>query len=213
MFTGIIEGIGKIKRKAWASHGDITICIEPPFSTKQCTLGESICIDGVCLTVVKIGEEEIYMDVSQETLNRSTLKMLDSGDLVNIERALRLSDRLGGHIVLGHVDGIGKIVYKEQRRGSWILGIKVDRELARYIVEKGSIAVDGISLTVNKIQDEVFEVNIIPETAKRTTLLKKRIEFVNIETDIIGKYVEKFVNNIKLKGSINIEMLKKYGFA
>ncbi len=215
MFTGIIEGIGKIVEKKRSSHGDITISIKPPFPPKECEIGESISVDGVCLTVTGIKEDSIFMDVSQETISRSTLGMLSVGDPVNIERALRLSDRLGGHLVLGHVDGIGRIAYREKIKGSWLLRIEAGKEILRYIVEKGSVAVDGISLTVNRVGENFFELNIIPETARKTTLLNKPIEFVNIEVDIIGKYVEKFMNSIKLKNldsGITLEKLKKYGF-
>jgi riboflavin synthase len=215
MFTGIIEGIGKIAEKKRTSQGDAILSVVPPFSAEDCTIGESIAIDGVCLTITEIKDGLVFMDVSEETLRRSTLSMLGPGDAVNVERALLLSDRLGGHLVLGHVDGIGKIVLKEQVRRSWLVRIELEEGLCRYIVEKGSVAVDGISLTVNRVEKNFFEVNIIPETARQTTLLNKRIEFVNIETDIIGKYVEKFLNSIKLKTSdseITLDMLKKYGF-
>ncbi|RLB11928.1 MAG: riboflavin synthase [Deltaproteobacteria bacterium] len=213
MFTGIVEGIGKIKRKMQGMSGDVVISIEPPFSTKECEIGESISVDGVCLTVTTIDNKEIFMDISQETISRSTLGMLTVGDLVNIERALRLSDRIGGHLVLGHVDGMGKIISKEQREGSYLLRIAVNKDISRYIVEKGSVAVDGMSLTVNRCGEDFFELNIIPHTFSQTTILKKRIDFVNIETDIVGKYVEKFLNSIKLKDSkVTIEKLKKYGF-
>ncbi len=213
MFTGIVEGIGKIKRKMQGMSGDVVISIEPPFSPKECEIGESISVDGVCLTVTTIDNKEIFMDISQETISRSTLGMLTVGDLVNIERALRLSDRIGGHLVLGHVDGMGKIISKEQREGSYLLRIAVNKDISRYIVEKGSVAVDGMSLTVNRCGEDFFELNIIPHTFSQTTILKKRIDFVNIETDIVGKYVEKFLNSIKLKDSkVTIEKLKKYGF-
>ena len=213
MFTGIVEGIGIIKRKGQGVHAEMSISVEPPFSVKECEIGESISVDGVCLTVTMIREKEVVMDVSQETISRSTLGMLRAGDRVNMERALKISDRIGGHLVLGHVDGVGRIISRTQKEGSWRLRIAVDRDMSRYIVEKGSIAVDGISLTVNISGEDFFEVNVIPHTSQQTTILKKRIDLVNIETDILGKYVEKFFNSIKLKDSkVTIEKLKKYGF-
>jgi riboflavin synthase len=144
---------------------------------------------------------------------------LKAGDEVNLERALRLSDRLGGHLVSGHVDGVGKILKKVRKERSWLLGFGIDESLSRYIIEKGSIAVDGISLTINLCQRGTFEVNIIPQTAQQTTLLKKRVgELVNIETDMLGKFVEKFLlknGSSEQEGrstGIDPETLRKYGF-
>ncbi|UCF55849.1 MAG: riboflavin synthase, partial [Deltaproteobacteria bacterium] len=164
-------------------------------------------------------EGAFRMDVSGETISRSTMGQLKPGDGVNLERALRLTDRLGGHLVSGHVDGIGKILKKEQKQRSWLLRIGIDEALGKYTIEKGSIAVDGISLTITDCQDRYFEVNIIPQTAQETTILRKKVgDLVNIETDMIGKYVERFFLKDRLseqeKGSsvIDREMLKKYGF-
>ena len=144
---------------------------------------------------------------------------LKIADEVNLERSLRLADRLGGHLVLGHVDGVGKILRKEQRQRSWVLKIGVDEPLSRYIIEKGSIAVEGVSLTVNRCGNESFEVNIIPQTGKETNLLKRKTgDLVNIETDMIGKYVEKFLRREQVPGGraptsgIDEEMLRKHGF-
>ncbi len=213
MFTGIVEGIGIVKTINKGRSGYFTLIVEPPFDPMECNIGDSVSIDGVCLTITKMNSTTICMDISTETLSRSTLGLLKIGDIVNIERALRLSSRIGGHIVLGHVDGKGKIVSTRQIEGGLVLKVSVDRDISRYIIEKGSIAVDGISLTVNACGDNFFEVNIIPQTAQQTAILKKRIDLVNIETDILGKYVEKFLNNIKLKFSgVTIETLKKYGF-
>ena len=153
------------------------------------------------------------------TLVRSTMKSLKPGDDVNLERALRLSDRLGGHLVSGHVDGVGRIVKAEQRERYWLLRIEIEEDISRYTIEKGSIAVDGISLTINRCGETFFEVNIIPQTSKETIILKKRVgDLVNIETDLIGKYVEKFFTRENPSvaenhnSSINEKMLKKYGF-
>jgi len=218
MFTGLIEGIGKVSGIR-RSRNDMQITIVPPFDASECQIGESISIDGVCLTVTEIRDGAVSMDVSGETLSRSTLRLLRSGDRVNMERALRLTDRLGGHLVLGHVDGVGTIIRKEASGQSWIIGIQVENSLSRYIIEKGSIAVDGISLTINACENNSFEVNIIPQTGTETTLLiKKRGGLVNIETDLIGKYVEKLFpagrSGVVLKSDrgIDLETLVKQGF-
>lgn len=193
--------------------------ITPLFPMDDCVLGESISVNGVCLTVTAIGPGGFSVDVSQETLSRSTLGFLREKEQVNLERALRLSDRLGGHLVAGHVDGMGKIIRKEQRDRSWFFKIQMQQELSRYTIEKGSIAVDGISLTINRCGETFVEVNIIPETARQTTILEKRTgDPVNIEVDLIGKYVEKFFQNKQspsqgvASSGITGKMLRKYGF-
>ncbi len=218
MFTGLVEGIGKIK-SVHRIRDDMKVTIAPPFDVADCRIGDSIAINGICLTVTAMAEGAFSMDVSGETLSRSTLNKMRQGDEVNIERALRLSDRLGGHLVLGHVDGIGKILKKESQQRSWILRIGIDSHLSRYTIEKGSVTVDGISLTINRCDKGFFEVNIIVQTGKETTLLKKNVgDQVNIETDLIGKYVEKLFLKDGLpreekKGSgIDLEMLIRNGF-
>jgi riboflavin synthase len=218
MFTGLVEGIGKVKETNRVRE-DMRLTIVPPFDMSDCQIGDSISVNGVCLSITGIKEGGFRMDVSGETISRSTMGQLKPGDEVNLERALRLTDRLGGHLVSGHVDGIGKILKKEQKQRSWLLRIGIDEALGKYTIEKGSIAVDGISLTITDCQDRYFEVNIIPQTAQETTILRKKVgDLVNIETDMIGKYVERFFLKDRLseqeKGSsvIDREMLKKYGF-
>jgi riboflavin synthase len=181
--------------------------------------GDSICVDGVCLTLTEISEGSFTMDVSGETISRSTLSLVRQGHEVNLERALRFTDRLGGHLVSGHVDGVGEIMKKEPEQRSWFFRIGIDKQLSRYTIEKGSIAVDGISLTINRCEDRFFEVNIIPQTGMQTTILKKKVgDLVNIETDLIGKYVEKFFSRDrstqkgKTGSHINMEMLIEKGF-
>ncbi|MBW1771531.1 MAG: riboflavin synthase [Deltaproteobacteria bacterium] len=218
MFTGLVEGIGRVKEVRLV-RGDMSLVITPGFDISESAPGDSIAVNGVCLTVTDMGKDAFSLDVSGETLVRSTMKSLKPGDDVNLERALRLSDRLGGHLVSGHVDGVGRIVRAEQRERYWLLRIEIEEDISRYTIEKGSIAVDGISLTINRCGETFFEVNIIPQTSKETIILKKRVgDLVNIETDLIGKYVEKFFTRENPSvaenhhSSINEKMLKKYGF-
>ncbi|MFC1821375.1 riboflavin synthase [Thermodesulfobacteriota bacterium] len=219
MFTGLVEGIGKVKRVS-RSGADVRLTVAPSFDASDIGIGDSLSVDGICLTVTQIREGVISMDVSAETISRSTMANLKPGNEVNLERALRIGDRLGGHLVSGHVDGLGKILEKESRSGSWLLKIGIPEAISKYIIEKGSIAVDGISLTVNFCQADYFELNIIPQTVKETTILKKKVgEMVNIETDMIGKYVEKFSSpeyfqrGKKRSSVIDQEMLNKHGYS
>jgi riboflavin synthase len=217
MFTGLVEGLGEVKEIS-RKGGDVTMEIRPLFEVSDIGIGDSVSVNGVCLTVTEMRQGLFRVDVSGETLSRTTMGRLMQGDRVNLERALRFSDRLGGHLVSGHVDGVGKITKKEQHRNSWLLRIEMDERLSKYTIEKGSIAVDGISLTINRCQDGAIEVNIIPQTGKETTILKKNVgDLVNIETDLIGKYVERFFmrgTESRPEGStgINKEMLMKFGF-
>lgn len=220
MFTGLIEGVGTVSGLRH-SRSDMRLSILPPFDAGSCEIGESIAVNGVCLTVTEVAGGCVIMDVSGETLSRSTLKFLKGGDPVNLERALRLTDRLGGHLVLGHVDGIGTIVRKSSSGRSWVLRIQIERTLSRYVIEKGSVAVDGVSLTINACENDFFEVNIIPQTGRETTLLKKAVGApVNIEADLIGKYVEKLlfsgggtVAHPSNGSGIRLETLIQQGFA
>jgi riboflavin synthase len=218
MFTGLVEGIGTVKGLTREGE-DMRLTLSPHFQLADTKVGDSISVNGVCLTVTRIKGESFCVDVSGETLSRSTLSHVKQGDKVNLERALRLSDRLGGHLVLGHVDGVGRILKKEQKQRSWFLRIGLDPALSKYIIEKGSIAVDGVSLTVNQWDQNGFEVNIIPQTGLETTILNKKVgDLVNIETDLIGKYVEKFLAGEKSPGNkkntsfIDEDMLRKHGF-
>jgi riboflavin synthase len=187
----------------------------------DCDIGASIAVNGVCLTAVAVGKHTFTLEASPETLGRTTLSENKRGDSVNLERALRLSDRLGGHLVTGHIDGIGQIVSITKDANAWIIGISIPPALARYLVTKGSVAVDGISLTVNEIENNTFTVSIIPHTAENATIGQKRVgERVNIETDLIGKYVERFLQEAALlpkkdgkSSAVDTEFLKKHGFA
>jgi len=217
MFTGLVEGIGKVKELSRFGE-DLSITILPLFNMPDIRTGDSLSVDGVCLTVTRVNQGSFRLDVSAETLSRSTLTGIKVGDEVNLERALRITDRLGGHLVSGHVDGVGRILKKEQKQRSWVLRFGVEKNLLRYVIEKGSVAVDGISLTVNRCDDEGFEVNIIPLTGKETGVLRKKVgDPVNVETDLIGKYVEKFFlksnePQSKKASLIDDKLLKKHGF-
>jgi len=209
MFTGIIESMGVVK-KITAKGEDALLEIDTSMNLDDIKTGDSIAISGACLTITGISDRGFIADVSAETLAKTTLKSLKRGDKVNLEKALRLDSFLGGHLVLGHVDGVGSIGERLEKSNSIIFGVEIDKELSKYVVQKGSITVDGISLTVNRCEKNRFYVNIIPHTARATTLESKRVrDPVNIETDILGKYVEKLINPEK---EIDMDFLSEHGF-
>jgi riboflavin synthase len=209
MFTGIITALGSIRRVT-RKGADALLDVDASMPLEDIRIGDSIAINGACLTVTHKADRHFTADVSAETLSRTNLGALKAGDRVNLEKALRLNDFIGGHLVLGHVDGQGKLQEKTSRANSIIFGIEIPEGLARYLVEKGSIAVDGVSLTVNRCEKNRFYVNMIPQTAQVTTLgLKKSGDIVNIETDIIGKYVERFLQPRK---GMDMGFLAEHGF-
>jgi riboflavin synthase len=213
MFTGIIEDKGKVVRIEYRGQ-EMRLTIELPPHLTELQLGDSININGVCLTVVSKKEQKIKLDLSQETLQKSILGEVKEGSQVNLERALRLVDRLGGHIVTGHIDGIGVIAEKRKERDFIQLRIKVPESVSKYIVQKGSIAIDGISLTVNEYQGGEIQMTLIPYTIEKTTLMDKKVgDRVNVETDILGKYVEKLLDRgDKKSGQVDLSFLKEHGF-
>ncbi len=209
MFTGIIEGLGKVKRLTMKG-ADAVLEIEAGIGLQDVSLGDSIAVNGACLTVTSRNQNNFQLDVSAETLSRTTLKLLQTGHRVNLEKSLRVGGFLGGHFVLGHVDATTRILSQAQKSGSLILAVEMNANISRYIVEKGSVAIDGISLTVNKLEKSRFYVNIIPHTVANTTLvIRKEGDLVNIETDILGKYVEKLLQTNK---GIDKDFLSKHGF-
>lgn len=192
MFTGIIEEIGKVKM---IQRGDITkIAIECDKVLNGTRIGDSIAVNGVCLTVTNVGKNLFTADLMRETLKSSNLGNLKIGSMVNLERALSISGRLNGHIVTGHVDTVGTIVNKNRIMNSNVFKIKIDERYSKYVVSKGSIAVDGISLTVVEALASYFTVSVLPHTELNTTLNFKRIgDSVNIEVDILSKYAEQLL--------------------
>ena len=212
MFTGIIEEIGKVKAVQRGGHA-VVLEIEANKVLENTQIGDSIATNGVCLTVTTIENGCFRADVMPETMMRSNLGELRPGDRVNLERALCLGGRLGGHLVSGHVDGIGHIVGKEQDENAIWVTIATSSEVLRYIIEKGSIAIDGVSLTIAYVDEHVFKVSVIPHTQEETTLVSKRIGgTVNLENDMIAKYVEKLMGgNGKSKG-LTLEFLQANGF-
>lgn len=212
MFTGIIQGIGRVKEiKNRGRSGKITI--DTTLDTTDLGEGDSIAVDGVCLTVTSITGNTFTADISEETLKCTTMGYIKKGAMVNLEKSLRMGDRLGGHLVAGHVDGLGVISRRERRGEGEVFEISTPPELIRYMVKKGSIAVDGISLTIANLLEKGFEVLIIPYTLKSTTIsLKREGAKVNIETDIIGKYIHRFFSLYAGKDRIDKSFLIEHGF-
>lgn len=220
MFTGLIEAIGEIDQIG-KKRNSFQIRITSDLELSAGDIGASISVNGVCLTAVAVEKNAFTVEASPETLALTTLNEHKRGDFVNLERALQLSDRLGGHIVTGHIDGIGEIRSITRASNAVVVVIAVPSFLTRYLVKKGSVAVDGVSLTINEIEGDTFTVSIIPHTAQHATIGRKRTrEKVNIETDLIGKYVERFLQEAdllpKIKGkpsSLDAEFLHRHGFA
>jgi len=194
MFTGIIAAVGQLKSLE-SRGGDIRLHIDPAkLDLTDVKLGDSIAVNGVCLTVVEMASRSLQFDVSQETLQRTSLGQLKKGSEANLEKALAVGDRLGGHMVSGHVDGLGEVISKTASARSWQYKIKVPAELERYIAEKGSITIDGVSLTVNGVFDGGFDINIIPHTLEETIIKHYQTGTrVNLEVDLIARYLERLL--------------------
>jgi riboflavin synthase len=216
MFTGIVEEMGAVTTVTKGLAG-ARLTIMASMVMSDLTAGASISVNGACLTVVAQGDTDFSVDVSPETLSVTTIGTLAAGSPVNLERAMKLNERIGGHLVSGHVDGIGMIRNRHPDGNAILLECEAPKEILRYCVPKGSITVDGISLTVNKVTDRSFFVSIIPHTAKVTTLGLKQVgDQVNLESDLIGKYVERLLHergNLPEKSNpvIDREYLQKRG--
>ncbi|MEU4240470.1 riboflavin synthase [Actinoplanes sp. NPDC026619] len=194
MFTGIVEELGEVIRLTDAGGDSAVIAVRGPLVTTDAKHGDSIAVNGVCLTVIDNEDGVFTADVMGETLRRSSLGALQVGSNVNLERAAALGDRLGGHLVQGHVDGVGKLLSREPADQWEVLRFALPAAISRYVVEKGSITVDGVSLTVMAVDDETFSVGLIPTTLKLTVLGSKAVgDPVNLEVDVIAKYVEKML--------------------
>lgn len=214
MFTGLIEDVGKVIGLDRAGAG-ARLHVSSVLPQDEITLGDSVAVNGVCLTVVEKSSGRLSFDVSPETLERTLFKAIRPGTFVNLERALRFGDRLGGHLVSGHVDCLAVIRERREVSGNFIFSFQVPPRYARYLIEKGSVAIDGISLTVNTVSDDGFTINIIPHTADHTTLRYRGPgDEVNIETDLIGKYVERLLAGRDSGGEkgVSLELLAKSGF-
>ena len=216
MFTGIITAVGKVTQvAAGASHTRLTIDTAG-LDLADAELGESIAVSGTCLTATRLGTREFDADVSPETLNCTTLGSLVVGSEVNLERALRLQDRLGGHLVTGHVDGIGRVLSVTPDGQGQVIRFEVPADLSRYVSRKGSICVNGVSLTVNAVDGAVFTVQVIPHTLAQTTLHDLQAgSAVNIEVDMIARYLERLLPALQpdeVAGGVSIEKLMSAGF-
>ncbi|MFW5425613.1 MAG: riboflavin synthase [Methylophagaceae bacterium] len=213
MFTGIIAAIGKVE-SLQAQGGDVRLIVATQdLDLTDVKLGDSISNNGVCLTVVSIDNTKLGFDVSRESLNRTSLGSLSTGSEVNLEKALAVGDRLGGHFVSGHVDGLGSVMSRQESARSVVFRFEVPAGLERYIAEKGSICIDGISLTVNNVADNWFEVNIIPHTMQATVMSNYKVGTkVNLEVDLIARYLERLLLQQDSTSAITKETLLKHGF-
>ena len=215
MFTGLVEELGKVKQIVRGAKS-VRLSVFGSKIVDDVKLGDSIAVNGTCLTVVDFSRDWFTADVMPETVDRTALAALKAGDTVNLERTLRVGDRLGGHIVSGHIDGIGTILAKEQNDNAIIVRIGAGPEVMRYIITKGSVAIDGTSLTIIDVGADWFTVSLIPHTAARTTVGLKIVgEPVNLEADMIGKYVEKLLGlqqTTKPVEKITMGFLEQHGF-
>lgn len=211
MFTGIVEDIGEIG-SIEQNGSSLVLQIKAKFAS-ELSIGESVAVNGICLTVTKHDDASFCADVTPETFRRTSLSLLSAGSPVNLERAMRADGRFGGHIVSGHIDGTGRLTAIRREDNAYNVFFRVEKSLARYIIEKGSVALDGISLTVASVRDEgnygEFSVAVIPHTWENTALKNKRVgSVINVECDVVGKYIEHFVNLGKEdKSQSNIDML------
>jgi riboflavin synthase len=216
MFTGIVEEVGTIQELRFMSEGAV-IVVSAKIIPPSLKIGDSISVNGVCLTATQTGQQSFSCDISAETLRLSSFKLAKQAAKINLERSLMIGDRLGGHFVQGHVDGVGRLVSKTRSGEGWELSFEFPGELERYLVYKGSIAVNGISLTISFLGKGSFSVAVIPHTLEATNLNQLGIgDLVNLEVDILGKYFERFFQLGLIQGEkstkLTVEYLKNQGF-
>lgn len=211
MFTGIVEEVG-IVEKVLVRQGALHLSITAHEVLEELAVNDSISVSGVCLTVVQVSESNFHVDVVEESLKKTTLGNLLKGKKVNLERSLRLSDRLGGHFVQGHVDDVGKVVAIQSQAGGRLISIEIPEHLMKYVISEGSIAIDGVSLTVARFSKNVAIISVIPHTLKKTTFYWSKVgDKVNIEVDLIGKYVGRLLSKTE-QNKITDEWLQKIGY-
>ena len=212
MFTGLIEQVGSLVVKKQNGGASVTIS-HSPWTESPLSVGESVAVSGVCLTVSDMDSSSFSCDVLLETLNLTTLGSKPMHSAVNLERAMTAGGRLGGHIVSGHVDGVGQLVAKRKAGNDWILSFEAEKALMEGILLKGSIACDGISLTVTSLSSTCFDVNLIPVTMQNTSMEALQLsDKVNLETDILGKYVRRHLGTMQESSTLNMDTLKNAGF-
>jgi riboflavin synthase len=215
MFTGLVEAYGTVKSLT-RTHNEARLTVASDLPTAELAIGDSVSVNGACLTVIAKDNSSFTVDMSPETFDRTTFKTVGIDRKVNLERALRVGDRLGGHIVTGHIDTVGTVAAVDKQQNAIIVRVEIPPEHGRYIVPKGSVAIDGISLTVNEAEAGFFSVSIIPHTLASTTLADcRKGDLVNIETDILGKYIERLlgINRGDEKPSqMTSDFLAKHGF-
>jgi riboflavin synthase len=212
MFTGIIEEIGTVSRVT-AVGGGIHISVRAPASARELKVDDSVAINGVCQTVIQKRGTVFTVEAVEETLSKTTLRELGVSSPVNLELAARLSDRLGGHLVQGHVDCVGKVKGIEKKRSSWLITVDFPKEFSVYVIPVGSIAIDGVSLTVAATEGNRLTVSIIPHTLEKTTLASARAgKHVNLEFDLVGKYIQKMLEGREGGKAITKENLRRWGY-
>ncbi len=217
MFTGIIEEVGIVKSLSIIGTNQLELSVGCQLIQGDLKLGDSVAINGVCLTVTRFSKNQVWFDLSSETLSKTTFSEKHSGNKVNLERALKLGDRLGGHIVQGHVDSCSRVLNIKEMGSFYELDFSLPIDIQKYVIPKGSITINGISLTIALLEKEMFRVAIIPHTFQQTTLSDLKIgDDVHIETDVIAKYIERLLPfqdmNQNRQGNISVDFLKKHGF-